>query len=39
MPPPVKATVPVGFEPVTVAVKVTLWPKVEGFGEDDRGGA
>ena len=30
MPPPVKATVPVGFEPVTVAVKVTLWP--------DRGG-
>ena len=37
MPPPEKATVPVGLEPpVTVAVKVTLWPTVEGFGEDPR---
>ena len=35
MPPPEKATVPVGLEPpVTVAVKVTLWPTIEGFCED-----
>ena len=32
-PPPEKSTVPVGLDPVTVAVKVTLWPKDEGFGE------
>ena len=36
MPPPVKATVPVGLAPVTVAVKVTFCPTVEGFGEDAR---
>ena len=31
-----KVTVPVGVPPgpVTVAVKVTDWPKVEGFGVD-----
>ena len=34
MPPPVKATVPVGLAPVTVAVKVTFCPTVEGFAED-----
>ena len=34
MPPPVNATVPVGLDPLTVAVKVTLWPNVEGFCED-----
>src|SRR5690349_10762478 len=35
-----KFTVPVGFAtvvlPVTVAVKVTLWPKTEGFADDAR---
>ena len=31
-----KSTVPVGLEPVTVAVKRTLWPTVEGFSEDPR---
>jgi hypothetical protein len=32
-----KVTAPVGVPPgpVTVAVKVTDWPKVEGFGEAD----
>ncbi len=35
MPVPVKATVPVGLEPpLTVAVKVTLWPTVEGLAEE-----
>ena len=28
-----KATVPARLEPLTVAVKVTLWPKVEGLPE------
>ena len=31
-PPSLKATVPVGLAPVTVAVKVTLAPTVDGFG-------
>ena len=36
-PPPEKSTVPVGLVPsVTVAVKVTLWPNVEGLDEDCR---
>ena len=35
IPPPVKATVPVGLEPpLTVAVKVTGFPTIEGLGED-----
>ena len=32
LPPSVKVTLPVGFVPVTVAVKVTLVPAVAGFG-------
>jgi len=32
-PPSVKLTVPVGDAPVTVAVKVTLAPTVDGFSE------
>ena len=31
--PSAKATVPARLEPLTVAVKVTLWPKVEGLPE------
>ena len=34
MPPPEKATVPPSGVGVTVAVKVTLCPTFEGFGED-----
>ena len=33
VPPSLKATVPVGTEPVTVAVKLTLLPTVEGLSE------
>ena len=33
VPPSVKLTVPVGDAPVTVAVKVTLAPDVDGFSE------
>ena len=33
VPPSVKFTVPVGAAPVTVAVKVTLAPTVDGFNE------
>jgi hypothetical protein len=36
--PSVNVTVPVGVPPVpvTVAVKVTCWPSVDGFGEEMR---
>ncbi len=34
--PVVNCTVPVGVDPVTVAVKLTLWPTVEGFTVDVR---
>ncbi len=33
LPPSVKFTVPVGALPFTVAVKVTLWPTVDGLSE------
>ena len=33
LPPSVKFTVPVGAEPVTLAVNATLAPKFEGFAE------
>ena len=33
LPPSVKATLPVGAVPVTVAVKVTLLPTIDGFAE------
>jgi hypothetical protein len=29
-----KSTVPVGLDPVTVAVSVTDWPTVDGLSED-----
>ncbi len=32
--PSLKVTVPVGAVPVTVAVKVTLWPTIEGLREE-----
>ena len=34
LPPSLNVTVPVGFVPVTVAVKVTDWLYPEGFSED-----
>jgi hypothetical protein len=33
-PPSLKSTVPVGLDPVTVAVSVTDWPTVDGLSED-----
>src|SRR5450631_830156 len=35
LPPSVKATVPVGAAPVTVAVKLSLAPTIDGFGALD----